>query len=180
MYLRSKSFQKNFSGYKIFYFYIFSLQFFFKSYKILFINKNINRTFCTGQIASFSLAFVNNLSFFLFLKGRLMVNQMHRGKGISNGHPMFPTFLQQHLQHPRKFDPSENWYSSRCLTSVITQELVFPSWHKSLLDFVNNRVSVKHSEKLKRKMLFLVYFFKKNIGFVILLFFFVHIQLLLG
>ena len=54
-------------------------------------------------------------------------------KGISNGQPIFLTFLQQHLPLPRKFDPTENWLSSRCLTSVITPELVFKSWHKRLL-----------------------------------------------
>ena len=68
-----------------------------------------------------------------FFKGRLWWTKCTglRGKGISNGHPMFPTFLQQHLPPLRKFDPTENWL--RCLTSVITRELVFPSWHKPLL-----------------------------------------------
>ena len=47
---------------------------------------------------------------------------MHRakGKGYLNVTPHVPnpTFLQQHLPLPRRFDPTENWLSSRCLTSV--------------------------------------------------------------
>ena len=35
----------------------------------------------------------------------------------------------------RKFYPSGNWLSSRCLTSVIVQELVFPSWHQPLTNY---------------------------------------------
>ena len=42
------------------------------------------------------------------------------------------TALQQHSQLPRTFCPSENWLSSRCLTSLIVRELVFPSWHQPL------------------------------------------------
>ena len=37
----------------------------------------------------------------------------------------------------RKFYPSENWLSSRFLTSVIVRELVFPSWHQPLTIFSN-------------------------------------------
>ena len=64
-----------------------------------------------------------------------MVNQMHRAKGkwYLNGHHIVPTFLRQHLSLPRRFYPSENWFSSKCLTSVITRERVFPSWYKPLL-----------------------------------------------
>ena len=40
--------------------------------------------------------------------------------------------LQQHSPLSRKFYPSENWLSSSCLTSVITRELVFPSWYQPL------------------------------------------------
>ena len=35
--------------------------------------------------------------------------------------------LQQHSPILRELKQSENWLSSRCLTSVIVQELVFPS-----------------------------------------------------
>ena len=39
--------------------------------------------------------------------------------------------LQQHSPLLRKFYPSEDWLSSRCVTSVIARELVlFPSWHQ--------------------------------------------------
>ena len=64
-----------------------------------------------------------------------MVNHMHRakGNGYFNGHPMVPTFSQQHLPLTRNFDPSENWLSSRYLTSVMTWKLVFPFWYKPLL-----------------------------------------------
>ena len=37
--------------------------------------------------------------------------------------------LQQHSPLTRKFYSSEHWLSSRCLTSVIMRELVFPPWH---------------------------------------------------
>ena len=40
--------------------------------------------------------------------------------------------LQQHSPLPRRFYPSENWLSSRCLTSVIIGELVFPSCQQPL------------------------------------------------
>ena len=43
--------------------------------------------------------------------------------------------LQQHLTIPRKYHPTENWLSSRCLTSMIIRELVFPSWHQPLTTF---------------------------------------------
>ena len=48
-----------------------------------------------------------------------MVTQKHgaKGKGYINGHPIFPTFQQLQLPLLRRFDPSENWLSSRCLTS---------------------------------------------------------------
>ena len=36
------------------------------------------------------------------------------------------------LTTPQKVLPSENWLSSRCLTSVVVRELVFPSWHQPL------------------------------------------------
>ena len=36
--------------------------------------------------------------------------------------------LRQHSPLPRRFYPSENWLSSRCLTSVIIRELAFPYW----------------------------------------------------
>ena len=64
-----------------------------------------------------------------------MVSHMHlaNGKGYLNGHPMVPTFLQRHLPLSKRFDPSEKWLSLRCLTSLITQELVSPSWYKLLL-----------------------------------------------
>ena len=39
--------------------------------------------------------------------------------------------LQQHSPLPRRFYPSENWLSSRCLNSVIVRELVFPSWREA-------------------------------------------------
>ena len=49
--------------------------------------------------------------------------------------------LQRHSPLLRKFYPSEDWLSSRCLTSVILQELVFPSGHHQLkillLTFLN-------------------------------------------
>ena len=35
--------------------------------------------------------------------------------------------LQQHSPLPRRFRPTENGLSSRCLTSVIVRKLVFPS-----------------------------------------------------
>ena len=37
--------------------------------------------------------------------------------------------LQLHSPLPRRYYPTENWLSSRCLTSVIGRELVFPSLH---------------------------------------------------
>ena len=40
--------------------------------------------------------------------------------------------LQQHSPLLRKFCPPEDWLRSRCLTSVIARELVFPSWHQPL------------------------------------------------
>ena len=36
--------------------------------------------------------------------------------------------LQQHSPLTRKFNPSEDWLSLRCLTSVIERALVFPYW----------------------------------------------------
>ena len=41
--------------------------------------------------------------------------------------------LLQHSLLPRKFSPSQNWLSLRCLTSVIVRELVLPSWHQPLM-----------------------------------------------
>ena len=40
--------------------------------------------------------------------------------------------LQRHSPLPMSFYSSEKWLSSRCLTSVIPRELVFPSWHQQL------------------------------------------------
>ena len=63
---------------------------------------------------------------------------------------------------PRKFYPSEDWLSSRCLTSVIA--LVFPSWHQPLtsqlhylakksrrkkIDFKSQLLSRRQSKKEK-------------------------------
>ena len=42
----------------------------------------------------------------------------------------FPVSLSSHDGFGRY--PSENWLSSRCLTSVIVQALVFPPWHQPL------------------------------------------------
>ena len=51
-----------------------------------------------------------------------------KSKGYLNGHPiMVQTFLVLHVPLSRRFDQSENWLSSRCLTSMITRDLVFPS-----------------------------------------------------
>ena len=60
---------------------------------------------------------------------------MHRikWKWYLSGHLIVLTFLLQHLQLPRRFDPSGTWLSSRCLTLVITRELAFPSWYNPLL-----------------------------------------------
>ena len=38
----------------------------------------------------------------------------------------------QHSPLPTRCYPTENWMRSRCLTSVIVRELVFPSWHQPL------------------------------------------------
>ena len=43
--------------------------------------------------------------------------------------------IQQRSPLFRKFYPSEDWLSSRCLTSVIARELVFPSWHQMLTSY---------------------------------------------
>ena len=52
---------------------------------------------------------------------------------LSNHVGFTPRLLYSSTHHsPRKFYPSENWLSSRCLTSVIVQELVFPSRHQPL------------------------------------------------
>ena len=39
-----------------------------------------------------------------------------------------PNLSTAALQLPRRFDPSKIWLSSKCLTSVITRELVCPAW----------------------------------------------------
>ena len=43
-----------------------------------------------------------------------------------------PGNIKQHSPLFRGGHPSENWLSSRCLTSVIVPELVFSSWHQPL------------------------------------------------
>ena len=47
---------------------------------------------------------------------------MHQTKGQGervslNGHPIVPTFLQQHWPLPRRSDPSENWNKNLPLSS---------------------------------------------------------------
>ena len=39
---------------------------------------------------------------------------------------------QRHSPLPGRSYPTENWLSSRCLTSVIVWELVLPSWHEPM------------------------------------------------
>ena len=61
-------------------------------------------------------------------------NSPCQGERVS---PMDTPCSQPYLPLPRKFDPSENCLSSRCLTSVITRELVFPlAW---VLELHNHR-----------------------------------------
>ena len=72
--------------------------------------------------------------FFSFKRSPLMAYQNFqgaKGKVYLNGHTIIPTFLQQQLPFPRRFYPSENWLRSRC--AVITRELAYLSWYKSLL-----------------------------------------------
>ena len=68
---------------------------------------------------------------FILSNSSLRYDQEPRGQG-SHVPPQQPCCLyplQQHSPLLRKFYPSEDWLSSICLTSVIAQELVFPSWH---------------------------------------------------
>ena len=60
--------------------------------------------------------------------------------------------LQQHSSLPRRFDQSGNWLSSRCLTSVITQELVFPSSHQRLTLTELKQISHSLTFKLKSSL----------------------------
>ena len=51
-----------------------------------------------------------------------------------------PRLLYSSTPHsPRKFHPSENRLSSRCLTSVIVRKLVFPCWHQPPLRAENGQ-----------------------------------------
>ena len=86
------------------------------------------------------LPFLFIIFFFTFLKSQLcrfFFFGFERFWGQSLG-PNFPSprattlALQQHPPLLRKFYPSGNWLSSRCLTSAIARVLVFPSWHQPL------------------------------------------------
>ena len=85
--------------------------------------RNISPQFC-----SMFCYFVSLFFFFLFC------GQPH-GTKISQ-YPKQPCWLyalialQQYSPLPRCFYPSENWLSSRCLTSVIMQELVSRFGHQ--------------------------------------------------
>ena len=57
--------------------------------------------------------------------------------------------LQQYSPLPRKFYQSGKWLSSRCLTSVIVRELVFPPWHQPLTSLYPMDILVYEFMQLK-------------------------------
>ena len=69
------------------------------------------------KLAAALLEFRTTIFFYLNISGRIPQRSKHL---------LLYLILDCHCY------PSKNWLSSRCLTSVIVRELVFPSWHQPL------------------------------------------------